>query len=206
MNATAQLTTAERRLYERCVETIGAGMATAAEVFKAIDARALASQVIAGGRLTTMEVAKALAQVKDGQLWRETFASWAEFVRRSLKVTIRRADQLVVMARKGENPSLETLLGSFPVTQGSNPPAWDTAKEGSGDAGAPAEMDTVGQAFDQGESDEAPRKVALGKAKIAQHIAALRKLVGVLTTARDLISMLDAIDDKLAATPELIAA
>lgn len=57
--------------------------------------------------LTVIEAGKALATIRDRQLYRDSAASWDQYVTQRFKITKRRADQLVSFA--GVQDALETV-------------------------------------------------------------------------------------------------
>ncbi len=190
---TRQLTRDERKLYDRCLETISAGMSTAEEVLKALVAKGRATQIIASGKMTTKEVGAALGKIKDGELYKELCESWAEFVRRNLTITLRHADRLVQLSRP-KDTSLDIGLGIYAVsTEAPKAERWENSTAATEDG-----VDVEGEALEAqvaDEPDEAPKQPARVRTIAEQFgdlIARFRKLAPRLTTAQDLVMHLDA--------------
>lgn len=66
--------------------------------------------------LTVLEAGKALAEIRDRQLYRDTAETWETYVTTRFKITKRRADQMVAFA--GVKAALEEMGTAVPISVG----------------------------------------------------------------------------------------
>lgn len=119
--------------------------------------------------LTVLEAGKALAEIRDRQLYRDTATAWEKYVTERFQITRRRADQMIAFA--GVKAVLEEMGTRVPVSVGEG-----TLRPLVGlDPGSMAEAITEAAASPEGVTAASVRKAAAKRKKTKAKVAKPRR-------------------------------